>query len=71
MQGTTKSNRWDDGNYTISIHVPNAGNDDYGYRLFVPGTISIHVPNAGNDSAFCQLHGLSRISIHVPNAGND
>ena len=57
---------------SISIHVPNAGNDSSTGAYTRWTSISIHVPNAGNDESDSIDANIGEgISIHVPNAGND
>ena len=56
----------------ISIHVPNAGNDDFFiYVLNLNNLISIHVPYTGNDRMHLTRKERGIISIHVPYTGND
>ena len=71
-QGERRRRCWNEnGCRNISIHVPNAGNDEYYCDVMDEKDISIHVPYTGNDITTVVPVELQDISIHVPYTGND
>lgn len=61
MQGTTTLHWYQCLVLSISILVPNVGNDEYYCDVMDEKDISIHVPYTGNDSKHIQISILNNI----------